>query len=164
VSAEQVTRAAAVVTVSDGVSRGLRDDESGSALTALLAGAGYPVTHREVVPDEADLISMLLDRLAGEVRLIVTTGGTGLGRRDVTPEATRRVVEREIPGMSLLMLTAGLSSTPLASLSRAIVGSVGATLVVNVPGSPRGATESLTALLPVLGHALDLLAGDTEHR
>lgn len=158
-----LTHTAAVVTVSDGVSAGTREDTSGEALAAQLSDAGFQVRHRTVVPDDAGRISMTIRGLVDDVSLVVTTGGTGFGPRDVTPEATAQVVERHAPGMVTLMVTTGLDSTPMAALSRGIVGSAGATLIVNLPGSPRGAMEHLAALLPVIPHALDLLAGDTEH-
>jgi molybdopterin adenylyltransferase len=121
------------------------------------------VRERAVVPDDAGRISMTLRGLVDRVGLLVTTGGTGFGPRDVTPEATSQVIERHAPAMATLMVTAGLANTPMAALSRGLVGSAGRTLIVNLPGSPKGATENLAALLPVVPHALDLLAGDTEH-
>ena len=155
---------AAVITVSDGVAAGTREDLSGRALVEALHAAGFAVVHRAVVADEMDQIEAAIRAVVPVARLVVTTGGTGFGPRDVTPEATRRVVEREAPGLVHLMLARGIESTPMAALSRGVVGSVGSTLVVNLPGSPRGATENLAALVPVLDHVLDLLAGDTEHR
>lgn len=154
---------AAVLTVSDGVGAGTREDESGAAIATILETGGYRVVSRRVVPDELDEIEAALRGLATVANLIVTTGGTGFGPRDVTPEATRRVLEREAPGLVFLMLTAGIRSTPLAALSRGVAGSIGKTLIVNLPGSPKGATENLAALFPVLPHALELLSGDTEH-
>jgi molybdenum cofactor synthesis domain-containing protein len=157
-------RRAAVVTVSDGVSSGVREDASGRALAALLAEHGFDVERHEVVPDERDVISSLLvDLSTAGLALVVTTGGTGLGPRDVTPEATRDVIDREAPGLAEAMRAAGRASTPFAALSREVAGSRGSTLIVNLPGSERGATESLSAILPVLPHALDLLAGETAH-
>ena len=157
-------RPAAIVTVSDGVSRGVRDDASGRAVGDLLEGAGFAVGRREVVPDERRQIEAVLQSLADDgVALVVTTGGTGLGPRDVTPEATRAVIDREAPGLAEEMRAAGRGSTPMAALSRGVAGTRGSTLIVNLPGSERGATESLSAILPALPHALDLLAGHTVH-
>ncbi len=157
-------RTAAVITVSDGVSRGYREDLSGAALVDLLESEGYTVTVRLVVADEASDISRAIKDLAGQAALVVTTGGSGFGPRDVTPEATRAVLEREAPGLVMLMLSEAIGNNPMAALSRAVAGTCGASLVVNLPGSPRGAVENLTALLPILPHALTLLAGHTEHR
>lgn len=154
--------AARVITVSDGVSAGEREDHSGEALAMMLANQGYAVS-RDLVPDEADRISEAIRQAAGEVALVITTGGTGFGPRDVTPEATLAVLDREAPGLTHVMVAAGLESTPMAALSRARAGSVKDCLVVNVPGSPQGATESLEAILEVIPHALRLLAGDTGH-
>lgn len=155
---------AAVLTVSDGVSRGQREDLSGAALVELLESAGFAVAVRKVVPDDAAEIGSAITDLADQVPLVVTTGGTGFGPRDVTPEATRVVLDREAPGLVMLMLSEAIRHNPMAALSRPVVGSRGGALVVNLPGSPRGAVENLTALLPILPHALALLAGDTEHR
>ena len=157
--------AAAVVTVSDGVSEGVRDDESGRALVALLTEHGFDVARHEVVPDDRPAIERLLAELADtdRVALVATTGGTGFGPRDVTPEATKAVIDREAPGLAEEMRAAGRQTTPLASLSRAVAGSRGSTLILNLPGSPKGALESLTAVLPLIGHALELLAGHTVH-
>jgi molybdenum cofactor synthesis domain-containing protein len=152
---------AAVVTVSDGVTHGTRTDESGDLAVAMLSEAGFEVATREVVPDDRDRIEVVLRRLAAHHDLIVTTGGTGFGPRDVTPEATRAVIDREAPGIAELMRTAGLAATPMAALSRAVAGVAGSTMVVNLPGSPKGVRESLDAVLPVVPHAVDLLRGAT---
>lgn len=154
---------AAVLTVSDGVHEGVREDASGDLLVELLSGEGYEVVRREVVPDEADDIAGTLRELASGAALVCTTGGTGFGPRDVTPEATRAVCDREAPGLGELMRAEGMRHTPMAALSRGIAGTLGSALVVNLPGGPKGARESLEALLPVLLHALELLAGHTAH-
>jgi molybdopterin adenylyltransferase len=156
-------RTAAVITVSDSAAAGTRDDRSGPAVAAALTDAGFEVVWRVTVADEPTDIAAALREAVGHARLVVTTGGTGLGARDVTPEATRAVLDRDVPGLAEAMRAAGRASTPLADLSRGVVGTVGASLVVNVPGSVRGATESVAVVLPVVGHALDLLAGDTAH-
>lgn len=159
------TYTAAVVTISDSSFTGSRVDESGPRVCELLESSGFSVAATEVVPDERAVISDVLRRLCTDpsVRCIVTTGGTGLGPRDVTPEATREVIDREIPGMAEAMRMKGLSGTPFAMLSRQVVGAAGSTLIVNLPGSVKGANECLQVVLPVLKHAVDLLAGDTKH-
>jgi molybdenum cofactor synthesis domain-containing protein len=154
---------AAVVTVSDGVRARTRRDDSGDAVASLLERAGFDVVQRTVVPDEREEIEQALRDVTRIAVLVVTNGGTGFGPRDVTPEATRAVIHREAPGLAELMRAAGTRSTPMAALSRGVAGTVGSSLVVNVPGSPRGATESLEAVLPVLSHALETLAGRTRH-
>jgi molybdopterin adenylyltransferase len=158
-------RLATVVTASDGVHHGTREDASGAAVEALLVAAGFTVG-REIVPDERPIIADLLQRLADSDgrALVVVTGGTGLGPRDVTPEATRDVIEREVPGFAEAMRAAGRALTPRADLSRGVCGIRGRTLILDLPGSPKGATESLDAVLGLLPHALDLIGGDTEHR
>ena len=152
---------AVVVTCSNRSAAGERDDSSGPALVAALRAAGFDVAPEAiVVADDEDEIAALLSRLADAGhRLILTTGGTGLTPTDVTPAATRRVIEREAPGMAELMRAAGMALTPMAALSRGVVGTRSSTLIANLPGSPRGASESLAALRPVLRHALEQLAG-----
>jgi molybdopterin adenylyltransferase len=152
---------AAVLTVSDGVTDGTREDASGDAAVGLLREAGFDVSSRRVVPDERPEIEAALRELAAENALVVTTGGTGFGPRDVTPEATRAVIEREAPGVAELMRASGLAQTPMAALSRGVAGAVGSALILNLPGSPKGVEESLAAVLPVIPHAVELLGGAT---
>ena len=155
---------AAVLTVSDGVSEGTREDKSGDTLAALLADEGYEV-ERRVVPDERDVISEAIAELAEDAAVVLTTGGTGLGPRDVTPEATAEVLERSAPGIAEALRADSLAKTPHALLSRGIAGVRGRALVVNLPGSPGGCRDGFEVLRPALKHAVELLAGEpTAHR
>jgi cyclic pyranopterin phosphate synthase len=158
---ERATHEAVVVTCSNRSAAGERPDASGPAVIDMLREAGFDVAPAAiVVADDEAAISGLLARLADAGhRLILTTGGTGLTPGDVTPAATRRVIEREVPGLAELMRATGMASTPMAALSRGVVGARGSALIANLPGSPKGARESVAALLPVLRHALDQLAG-----
>ena len=154
----------AVLTVSDGVAAGERQDRSGEALADLLAADGHEIVRR-VVPDERDEIASALRDLAGEAELVLTTGGTGLGPRDVTPEATRDVIEREVPGIAEALRADAAEKTPHGLLSRGVAGVIATTLVVNLPGSPGGARDGFGVLRPLLGHAVALLRGEpTAHQ
>ena len=153
-----------VITVSDGVFHGKRDDKSGPALITLLRGAEFEVGEPEVVPDETEQITDAIETaIARGADLVVTTGGTGLGPRDVTPQATAALIEYEVPGIAEEMRRAGVASTPMAALSRSMAGVRGKALIINVPGSVKGATESLESVMPMLGHAVKLLHGETAH-
>jgi molybdenum cofactor synthesis domain-containing protein len=155
---------AAVLTVSDGVAAGVREDRSGDLIAQLLAGEGFEV-EREVVPDEREEVAAAIERLAGDARLVLTTGGTGVAPRDVTPEATRSVLDREAPGIAEAIRADARAKTPHGLLSRGVAGVRGHTLVVNLPGSTGGCRDGFAVLRPALRHALDLLAGEeTAHR
>jgi molybdenum cofactor synthesis domain-containing protein len=151
-----------VITVSDGVAAGVREDGSGTRLEERLTTLGF-VVERLVVSDDQWAIEAALVEATGGYALVVTTGGTGLTPRDVTPQATQTVIDYEVPGLAEAMRAAGRASTPLADLSRGIVGVRGRSLVVNVPGSPKGAVESFDAIAGVLDHALETLAGPYDH-
>jgi len=154
-----------VITVSDGVFHGARKDGSGPALVDLLRKGGFAVSGPDVVPDDVERITEAIrTAIAREADVIVTTGGTGLGPRDVTPQAAAALFDFEVPGIGEAMRSAGASSTPMAALSRSLAGVRERSLIISVPGSSRGATESLAAVLPVLDHAVQLLHGDTTHR
>ena len=155
-------RTALVLTASDGVAAGAREDVSGARVGDRLVQLGFTV-ERMVVPDDRPGLEAALKDAATRHVLVVTTGGTGLTPRDVTPQATQAVVDYEIPGMAEAMRAAGRAMTPYADLSRGVVGVLGRTLVVNLPGSPKGALQSLEAIVPSLDHALETLAGPHDH-
>jgi len=155
---------AAVVTISDSSSRGEREDRSGPAVAQFLEKLNFKVVVREVVPDDRLQIQNLLIRLAREVRFIVTTGGTGIAPRDVTPDATAAVCDRLVDGIAERMRSEGTKKTPFAALSRGLCGVRGRALILNLPGSPKGAVESLEAVAGLIPHAIDLLSGNTEHK
>lgn len=154
---------AAVLTVSDSSARGERPDRSGPAVTELLRQHGFDVSIEQIVADQQPAIEAALKSLAEQVHLVVTTGGTGIAERDVTPEATRAVCSKLVEGIPEKMRADGLAKTPLAILSRGLCGVRGRSLILNLPGSPKGAVESLQSVVQVLAHAIDLLAGKTGH-
>jgi len=157
-----VTRRATVITASDGVTAGARQDASGAVVSERLERLGFTVDQMTSA-DEVPALMAAIGAAASQSDLVVTTGGTGLTPRDVTPQATRAVIDHEVPGLAEAMRAAGRAITPLADLSRGIVGVRGRTLIVNLPGSPKGALESLVAIEPVLDHALETLAGPFDH-
>jgi len=156
---------AVVITVSDACARGEREDLSGAALVELLQDANATIVDRQVVSDDLDpLVQLLVDSAErSDVNLILTTGGTGLGPRDNTPEATRQIIEREAQGISEAMRVETLKQTPLAMISRGVSGVCSSTLIINLPGSPKAVKESFAIIKPVLPHAIDLIAGNTRH-
>jgi molybdopterin adenylyltransferase len=154
---------AAVVTVSDSCARGDRVDLSGPAVAQVLHKLGFEITVHEVVPDDSIQIQRLVTRLARDVRFVVTTGGTGIAPRDVTPEATQAVCDRLLDGLAERMRSEGSRKTPLAALSRGVCGVRGTSIILNLPGSPTGAVESLEAVVELIPHALNLLQGHTDH-
>lgn len=153
-----------ILTLSDRAARGQRPDGSGPALASRITEQGWLVLRREVIPDELTTITAVLKAWSdsGELDIILTTGGTGFSQRDVTPEATLSVVDRQAPGLAEAMRSASLKVTPHAMLSRAVAGIRGQTLIVNLPGSPKGALENLAVILPVLPHAVELLSEDLQ--
>lgn len=153
---------AGIITVSDKGAQGLREDLSGPAIAKLLAGAAISVQKTIIIPDEVDQIAAALIQLADieKLDLILTTGGTGVSPRDLTPDATRKVLDKEIPGMAEAMRLASMKITPHAMISRAVAGIRGRTLIINLPGSPKGASENLATVLPALSHAIEKIQGD----
>jgi molybdenum cofactor synthesis domain-containing protein len=155
-----------IITVSDACSKGEREDLSGAALVELLADLGATIVERIVASDDLDPLADTLNQFAArdDVNLILTTGGTGFGPRDNTPEATRRVIEREAQGLSEAMRAETLKQTPMAMISRGVSGIRSGTLIINLPGSPKAVRESFVVIRPVLPHAIDLISGKTEHK
>jgi molybdenum cofactor synthesis domain-containing protein len=156
---------AAVITVSDACSRGERADDSGAALVELLEGSNAEIVEKKILSDDLEPLVQTLETIAkrGDVNLIITTGGTGLGPRDNTPEATRRVIEREAPGIAEAIRAESLKVTPMAMISRGVAGVANGTLIINLAGSPKAVRESFAVIKPVLAHSVDLLAGHTRH-
>ena len=156
---------AVIITASDACARGEREDMSGEMLVDLVTELGAQIVAKEILPDDLEPLSNKLREYADrpDVNLIVTTGGTGFGPRDNTPEATRRIIEREAPGLSEAMRIETLKHTPMAMISRGVSGIRSNTLIVNLPGSPKAVRESFDVIKPVLNHVSDLLAGDTRH-
>jgi len=156
---------AVVITVSDACSRGEREDTSGAALVQLLTDAGAEIVKSRILSDDLDELVQALKACAEreDVNLIVTTGGTGLGPRDNTPEATQQVIEREAPGIAEAIRAESLKATPMAMISRGVCGVRAGTLIINLPGSPKAVRESFAVIAPVLSHAIDLLEGRTKH-
>lgn len=157
-------KTAAVLTISDSSYMGTREDISGPEIVRELEAANFKVIHASVLPDEKDAIAARLIECSERVHLVITTGGTGIALRDVTPEATLGVIERRIAGMEEKMRQEGAKKTPFAALSRGICGTRGKALLLNLPGSPTAAVESLQAVIEILPHALELLGGNTEHK
>ena len=156
---------AAVITISDSASEGTREDRSGPALAGRVLELGWTMVDRRIVPDEADNIRAVISALgnSGEIDVILTTGGTGISHRDVTPEAVRGITDREIPGFGEVMRMEGRQTTHMAALSRSSAYSLASALIVTLPGSPRGAIDSLNAVADLIPHAVNLLHGQTEH-
>lgn len=152
-----------ILTISDTCAAGLATDRSGPAVAELCAGQGWRIAHTGTVPDEKERIAGQIRHLAGVSDVVLTTGGTGVTARDVTPEATASVIEKQLPGLSELMRAEGMRHTRRAALSRGLAGTLGQALVVNLPGSPRGAVQSLSAIVDLVPHIVALLNGDTAH-